>query len=167
MWKEVPNYPGYEISNLGQLRSYRNNAGKIVDSPKIIKQTTTEKGYKRVAMRKNTKPKIWFTHRIVMLAFVGEIPESHEVNHMNGVHDDNRLENLEYTTHSENELHKYRVLKKPTSKWEKSNFAKLTREQAYKIKYEEFGYQYDIAKKYGISRCMVSLIKTNKNWVDL
>jgi hypothetical protein len=167
IWKEIPEHKGYEVSNLGQVRSYFNNSGIIVANYKILKQIVTEKNYRRVLLRKNKKKRIWFVHRVVMLAFVGKIPNKMEVNHINGIKSDNRLENLEYVTRSQNEIHKYRVLKKPTIKWEKSNFAKLTREQAFKIKYEETGFQYNIAKKYGISKGMVCLIKNNKAWVDL
>lgn len=167
IWKEIPDHVGYEVSNYGNIRSRLNNSGKISKDYRSIKAITTEKGYKRAPIRKNKKPRMWFVHRLVLLAFVGNIPKDMEVNHINGIKDDNRLDNLEYVTHSENEKHKYRILKRPTIKWEKSNFSKLTRDQAYSIKYLENGLQKDIAKKYGISKGMVCLIKNNKNWVGL
>jgi hypothetical protein len=167
IWKEIPDHPGYEVSSFGDVRSYWGNNGKLNTYAKPLAFIITENGYRRVAIRKGKKPRIWFVHRLVMLAFVGPLPVGHEVNHKDGLKKHNELSNLEYVTHSENEKHKYRVLKAPTAKWERSNFAKLTREQAYAIKYSETGYQYEIAKKYGVSTQTVHFIKKNKTWKDL
>jgi ribosome-binding protein aMBF1 (putative translation factor) len=52
-------------------------------------------------------------HRLVYEVFVGPIPEGMQINHKNGIKDDNRPENLEVVTASENKLHAHRVLGLP------------------------------------------------------
>lgn len=62
-----------------------------------------QRGYRYIQVMCQGKPKNILVHRLVMLAFCG--PDNREVNHKNGRKDDNRLENLEYMTRSENVQH--------------------------------------------------------------
>lgn len=65
--------------------------------------------YLIVSLYQDKRPRTLLVHRLVWVAFNGEA-DGNEVNHINGVTDDNRLLNLELVTHSENERHKYIVL---------------------------------------------------------
>lgn len=85
--------------------------------------------------KKEGKQKHFPVHRLVMVAFVGPVPYQHEVNHKNGQKHDNRLTNLEYMTHSENQFHKYRVLKIPPSfQGSKAPRAKITEDDVFAIR---------------------------------
>lgn len=51
---------------------------------------------------KNGEKRWFFRHRVIWYYFNGEIPEGTEIDHINGIKDDNRLENLRCVSHSEN-----------------------------------------------------------------
>lgn len=104
IWKPIPGYEGrYEVSNLGQVRSFINKNNKI-KTPRILRQGTQWVGYKYIRLHENGKCRSHMTHRLVLLAFVGPCPEGMEVNHIghDGDKTNNYLGNLEYVTHTEN-----------------------------------------------------------------
>ena len=149
IWKDVPGYEGhYQVSNLGRVKSFKR--GK----ERVLKPGFGANGYYHVVLYKGSECKINLVHRLVSLAFLGE--SKLDVNHKNGVKTDNRLENLEYCTKSENIQHAY-----DTNLIDK----KLTRACAERIKYGHQGMlQKDIAEIYGITRQLVSLIRSGRAW---
>lgn len=90
---------GYEVSNYGRIRSYnKSRSGR----PKIIKSFKNNCGYELVVLRHNKKSKNFLVHRLVIITFSGYIDGRPEVNHINEIKDDNRLDNLEWVTRSQN-----------------------------------------------------------------
>ena len=103
MWKQVPNYPNYMVSNMGRVK----NVGRHYKSEKwkegrILKASNDNQGYPRVGLSKEGVTKSYSVHRLVMLAFVGKPQEGYEVNHIDENRANSRLENLEYVTHKQN-----------------------------------------------------------------
>lgn len=97
IWKPVLDYIGiYEVSNLGRVRSLK--FGKI----KILKLQSNKYGYITVNLCKNGKSKTFQVHRLVWLAFKGEIPEGYEINHIDEDASNPCLDNLNLLTHTEN-----------------------------------------------------------------
>lgn len=65
----------------------------------------TQQGYKHVTIYINKKPKSCRIHRLVATAFIPNLENKPYVNHLNGIRSDNRVENLEWVTPSENTQH--------------------------------------------------------------
>ena len=157
IWKDVPNYEGlYQVSNLGRVKSLNYSRGS---KEKMLKPKPNGNGYYYISLYKNRTPKNKYIHRLVTLAFYGESKLT--VNHKNGIKSDNRLDNLEYRTQSENNQHAYDTGLK--ARGESHVQSKLTDAEARKIKYEHHGMtQKDIAKIYGIAQALVSRIRSGK-----
>ena len=110
VWTPIPGYEGlYDVSNKGDLRSWRvpiTKGTKKLSEPRLRKATRTKTGYHRISLTRNHREQTFSVARLVLLAFVGECPRGLESAHLNGIRHDNRLENLCWTTHTNNELHK-------------------------------------------------------------
>lgn len=109
-WKPVRGYKDlYEVSSAGQVRRIRDG--------RFSKPSLNDRGYLRYTLSKGHKFNWIYAHRVVFEAFYGAIPKGQQINHKNGIKDDNRLENLEICTQAENNKHAREVLKKkPMSK---------------------------------------------------
>lgn len=110
VWKYIPSYPKYQISNFGRVLSLNyNRTGK----PKILKGITNAIGYQIVRLCKEGKVKQYTVHQLVIWAFRGVKPNghNHNIDHINEIKTDNRLENLEVVTQRENShrFHKNRT----------------------------------------------------------
>jgi len=115
-WRQVVNYEGYyEISNLGNLRSvdrivrYK-SSGTMLRRGRPMKQCKNKYGYMDVRLGKEGVEKAHLVHRLVAMAFLDNPEDKPQVNHKNGVKWNNCLENLEWSTLSENRLHAFREL---------------------------------------------------------
>lgn len=115
VWKDIKGYDGqYIVSNLGNVRSldrYVNTYhGPRIVLGQILKQYQGRDGYIRVAFSKNQKHKLYMVHRLVAQAFIPNQENKPQVNHIDGNKRNNRVDNLEWATASENQLHSVRVL---------------------------------------------------------
>lgn len=102
-FKPIPGYEYYHVSNLGRILSTKEG------TVKIRKAGPDKNGYPRLYLYNEKGRKMFKVHRLVALVFLGH-PGDKVVNHKNGIKTDNRIENLEYCTPSENNMHYYRVL---------------------------------------------------------
>lgn len=97
-------YEGYEVSNMGRVRSlnYR-GCGKV----KELKPYVRTDGYLQVDLRKNGKRKKYYVHRLVAYAFIpnDDIKNKTQVNHIDEVKTNNHFSNLEWVTPKQNINH--------------------------------------------------------------
>lgn len=100
-WKAIPGFEGYEVSDQGNVRSYRKrNSKQLYSIPHLLKTTTDKKsGRQIVNLRHDGKTYLKRISPLVMLAFVSPRPDGMEVCHNNSNPKDDRLENLRYDTH--------------------------------------------------------------------
>lgn len=116
-WRPVVGFEGlYEVSNLGRVRSLdrivkRVKTGQLFCRGQILKPLRLATGYSRVDLAKNKKHFHKAIHRLVAEAFIPNPEKKPYVNHINGERSDNRVLNLEWADNSDNQRHRFRVLK--------------------------------------------------------
>lgn len=113
------------------------------------------------------KKRTFRVHRLVMMAFnpVENMNEL-EVNHLDGNKKNNKLENLEWCTASENQKHAFETGLQRARKGESSNFAKLTEEdvkQVFELRKQGL-LQREIAEIVGCTSSNISAILRGKSW---
>jgi hypothetical protein len=123
IWKDIEGYEGYyQVSNNGKVKSLnrtviRPSYGgcKLSVKEKILKDAYAS-GYRNVVLCKNEKQTNRRVHILMAKAFLPNPYNLSDVNHINGIKNDNRLENLEWVSHRENCTHACPKRKK-TSKY--------------------------------------------------
>lgn len=106
----------YSVSNYGRVKSNRICRGSIYG---LMKQYKNMQGYYVVNITTDNKRRPYLVHRLIAEAFIKKIDGKKYVNHKNGKKDDNRIDNLEWVTCSENVKHGFSVLGRKGSSYGK------------------------------------------------
>ena len=167
IWRWVVGYEGlYMVSNMGNVMG----VPKSTQAGHLIRARTGHRGYMHVCLCKDNKKKTFSVHRLVATAFIPNVDRKPEVNHKNGNRVDNRVENLEWVTRSENERHAYDKLgKQPQRYWagKPRLFArKLTSEQVKAIRQDQRPSR-QIGLEYGVSKTTILNIKKGKQYKEV
>lgn len=111
IFKDVENYEGYyQISNLGRIKSLQRFAKNHSGFKKVLKERylnpiITKTGYYVVSFKKDGIKKTFKVHRLIAIAFIDKVEGKEFINHKNGIKTDNRIENLEWCSIAENNIH--------------------------------------------------------------
>ena len=164
-WRDVVGYEGlYQVSNLGRVKSFKK------DKAKILKSNPGIGGYLRVVLCKDFKNKNRFVHVLVAKAFIPNPDNKPQVNHIDGDKTNNRVENLEWMTCSENIHHAFaNGLRKSGCKHFR---AKLTAKQVREIRRDcipgdpLFGFK-PFARKFNVTPKVIELVYYRKSYKDV
>lgn len=168
LWLPVPGHEGlYSVSSHGRVRSEprpipatgrygcpRRTVLMMKLKPRRAKNGDPNRGwgqYPVVSLRRGGNARTWFVHRLVAMAFVGPQPApGYEVNHKNGIKDDNRPENLEWMTPADNIRHAVatglRVAPKGAEHWN----TRITTDDVLEIKKAHKKLINDLATRFGV-----------------
>lgn len=108
-WRYIPGYEGtHQVSDHGHVRSVGrtivNKLGHEISFRGRTLRLKDDDGYLRVELNAGGVGKMHFVHRLVLAAFVGEVPEGMQCRHLDGNPKNNHFHNLRYGTVSENQL---------------------------------------------------------------
>ena len=154
IWRDVAGYEGlYQVSNLGRIKSFYNGE-------RILKIRLSFWGYLRTTLTCEHKPKSFFVHRLVAEAFIPNPESKREVNHINGIKSDNRVENLEW--------HAFTAGLQTMPRGEDSCRAKLTNEQALYIRENPDGLTgRQLAEKFDVDPQTISNVQLGKKYKNV
>lgn len=165
IWKDVIGYEGlYQVSNLGNVKSLGNEFSR---KERLLKLSFQSKGYLTVVLQKDAKRKMVLVHRLVAEHFILNIYNKPQVNHINGIKTNNRVENLEWVSHRENLDHA--INNDLTLKGEKNKKSKLKDVDVIEIHslLQKGTTTKELSETYNVSYSTIDGIRTNKYWKHL
>ena len=113
-WKDIKNYEGlYQVSNLGKIKSVNKlvkNKGNFKKKIKerILKPSKVYNGYLRLTLSKNGIHKNYRVHRLVAEAFIPNLNNYEDINHIDGNKQNNCIDNLEWCSRKQNIIHSWK-----------------------------------------------------------
>ena len=102
-WKTVKGFDMYQVSTEGKVISHYG------EKPKYLKPAVDAIGYNHVRLYKEDGAKLFKLHRLVAEHFLENPKKLRTINHKNGDKTDNRVENLEWLSHSDNVKHAWKI----------------------------------------------------------
>ena len=169
-WLTIPSHGFYEVSDEGEVRSIdriierRGKPARLAG--KVLKPLKHSQGYAMVALNAGSRQLV---HSLVMETFVGPRPKGMDINHKNGDKKDNRLENLEYCSRSQNMTHAVKtglMPPPPLKRGTAQHLNKLTENQVREIRKwsSEGGGTAQIARHYNVGESTVRNILKGNSW---
>ena len=176
IWKDIPNYYElYQGSNLNRIKSLERwittKLGfKRFIKEKILHEWVVGSGYRQIGLFKNNKLKFFYVHRILAQIFLPNPLNLPEVNHKNGIKTDNKIENLEWVSKSENMQHAHKIGLIVREPGEKNYNKKLNNEQVLEIRkmYATGNYsQRKLGEIFKVDRGNIHYITSRKTWSNI
>lgn len=169
-WKPVEGFSGYEVSNLGRVRSFRPLSGKgpLTEVPRLLKQGTSKgKNYLRVGLSNEGKATWFSVHVLVLKAFHGPRPTpTHDSCHNDGNAQNNCATNLRWDTKQANADD--RITHGTQVRGESAPRSTLTEDQVKEIKaalpHWKWGMGRYFANKFGVGDSAIHSVKTGQTW---
>jgi len=175
IFKVIPNTNGiYFASNVGTIKSIDhtaclNNGFSRIQKGRILKPHICKKGYLQLSIKLNNKRIHTSAHRLVALAFIENPNNYPQVNHINTIKTDNRVENLEWCTNKQNNSHAIENNLMRPNYGEKNHMAKLKNEDVFLIidRINKGETMSKISRDYSMSVTAISNIYHRKTYINL
>lgn len=140
LWYDIKGYEDYyEITKSGNIRSkprrvnFKINNTRFVP-PKILSTRVNNRGYISTELNTNNIGKCVIIHVLIARTFIPNPENKPQVNHINGIKTDNRIENLEWCTAKENRIHAINTGLSKSFKGSDNYNVKLTKDEIYSIR---------------------------------
>jgi hypothetical protein len=174
-WKSIKDFPIYEISSKGRVKSLsrivKRGTSYVLIPDKILSLSKSKFGYMRVQLfYGKKKAKFCAVHRLVAIAFVPNPENKPHVNHKSCIKTDNRVENLEWVTPVENQQHALEHGRYRPPLGEESNRSKLKETDIAEIKRLREKEQLttrELGERFNVSQAQASRIISGKTWRHL
>ena len=168
-WLPCPGYEdSYQVSNLGRVRSIDRVSGSRpgITKGKLLIQTPNRKRYLEVRLFKNSKSISKVVHRLVAKAFIINVNNFKQVNHIDGNKSNNCVNNLEWITNSENQKHAYKLGLQPSRAGENNTNTKLTDKDVTLLKqlYNSGSTIIEVSNSMNINVSIIRQIIYGKSW---
>jgi len=164
-WKPIGGYEElYEISNTGRVKSYHHS-----HNGRIISPDKSNHGHLRIKLCRNGNKDRKLVHRLVAKSFIPNPDNKPQINHIDGNPANNNVNNLEWSTQSENIKHAYDIGNKSKA-GEAHHMNKLSENDVLEIRAAyKLGcfLQKEIARAYGVRSTTISRIVNRKNWTHI
>lgn len=162
-WREISGFH-YSVSNMGRVRNDWTR--------RILKPRENGYGYFHIGLYRNKTQKTFKIHRLVAMSFISNPLNLPQINHKNLIKTDNRVDNLEWCTPSENTRHAYKngrvgIIGQTWTRGSGCGMAKLIDKQVLEIRrlYATGNYFLrELAEKFNVKLCTIHFIVKNKTW---
>ena len=167
IWRDIVGYEGrYQVSNYGRAKSFC--SGKA----RILKPIRRADGYVNIGLHKKGETPHRAIHILVAQAFIPNPDNKPFVNHIDGDKTDNRVENLEWCTPSENVIHVHKMRLIHVSKGTKHYKAQLTPDEVRYIREHHVPYNHEfgataLGKKFNVHPQVVLDVVNRKTYRDV
>lgn len=159
-WEDIPDYEGlYQVSNFGRVKSTNHR------KTHILKPVPASNGYLQFCLSKKNVHKPAYVARLVAQAFIPNLDNKPQVNHIDGHPMNNHVSNLEWATQAENQQHAFKIGLQLGQSGENNPRAKLTNEQVIHIRENPNNLtQYELAKLFNVKQSIISCIQLGKSY---
>lgn len=164
-WKNIKSFPGYKVSNYGEIRSHRRK------NPIILSKRINKKGYYYVNLMDSTSKTTMYrsvlVHSLVASTFLRKSNNNLCVNHLDGDKLNNKVSNLEWVTNKRNSEHAFKLGLVSGRKGNLCNLSKLNAKQVLKIRLlkgkSNLSYN-DVALIFNVTKSTIIQIVQRKIW---
>jgi hypothetical protein len=168
-WRTLPGFSKYEFSSFGNVRSRDSidSMGRLKRGI-VLKLQKSSNGYVILTLSSDNAKKTFQIHRLIATAFVPNDSNLPCVNHINGNKQDNKVQNLQWCSYSENNQHAFDSKLKLPTKQDGRPGTKLSLSKARLIReLARCGSEAEaLAERFKVCKQMVKDVIANKRWKE-